>query len=239
MVNRTQSKLASISGGVLFGSAIREVLSFQSSPAVIVSRCRMVIRRLRSSRFWTAEASKYFRTGVSSVGEFLARRRDADDHRGDRLGDRLHRVQIAAPIERVPPGIEVVVGTRRVGAGSTAPACFASSPVDAVVVMVVRAVVDHFPMADDQHAVDVAVLPARRGRHPGRRAPSGRALRPAASTRASPSSASESGEGRAGPAATPRRPPEEVSPLRVAFDTVERGVTITPSSNRLAFRPVK
>ena len=112
-MNFTQSALASSRLAVLLGSMYGR-FSFQSNPPVIVSRWRIVMRRLRSSMLATLVVSKKLRIGVSRRREVAARDRDTDDHRGDRLGDRLQRVQLAASVGGMPPGVEVVVRAREV-----------------------------------------------------------------------------------------------------------------------------
>src|SRR3990172_4915381 len=68
MVYCTQSYDASMFTAELFGSTYG-VSSFQSSPPVMVRRCRTVMRRLRSSMFLTRAVSKNESTGVSMLGK--------------------------------------------------------------------------------------------------------------------------------------------------------------------------
>jgi hypothetical protein len=92
--------------------------------------------------------------------ELAASDRNADHDRRDRLRDRLHCVEIAPAIEGVPPGVEVVVGAGEV-VSVEGPRCLCLRGVDLVVVVRVAPFVGDLAVADDEHAVDVAVLAAR------------------------------------------------------------------------------
>ena len=109
--------------------------SNHSNPVVIVKTCRMVMRRLRSSKLAMCDSSKYFRMGVSSLGN-SSRLERSDDDGCDRLTHRLQCVQIAAAIVGMPPGVEVVVRPREIVRIERA-VLASFGPVDAVVIVFV------------------------------------------------------------------------------------------------------
>src|SRR5260370_6270919 len=59
----------------------------------------------------------------------------------------------------MPPGIEVIVGSCWIE-GIQRTGLLGLIAIDAVIVVLVRAVINDFAMPDDQHAVDVSVLAA-------------------------------------------------------------------------------
>src|SRR5947208_3046342 len=99
------------------------------------------------------EESEYRRVEVRKIAACDG---SADYHRRDRLRHRLQRVQIAAPIEGVPPGVVVVVWTG-ILVGVERAAHVHRVPISAIVVPLVAAIVHQSATANDDHAIYVAV----------------------------------------------------------------------------------
>ena len=93
------------------------------------------------------------------TGKIPPRHGGPDHDRRYGLGHRLERVQVAPAVVRVPPGIEVVVRTGEVRGVERIPGA-GRVGVDSVVIMTEATVEDDPSTANQQHAIDVAVVSA-------------------------------------------------------------------------------
>jgi len=88
--------------------------------------------------------------------EIAARDGSADYHRRDRLRHRLQGVEVAAPIEGMPPRVVVVIRTGILVGVERAPHMH-RVVICAIVVLLIAAIVDQSTAANNDHAIDVAV----------------------------------------------------------------------------------
>ena len=95
------------------------------------------------------------------IREIPTRDGGTNDRRGHRFGHGLQRVQCAPPVGGVPPRVEIVERARGVVRVVERRRRAQRVAVNAVVVACVRLVHHDGAATDDEHAIDVAVLPRR------------------------------------------------------------------------------